>query len=181
MNHIYSSPEIEEACRRDINFMWLLGSARMPGHSTTTRFASLYFAPCAERIMDKVAEFLKNRRDIRRNGFHRRNKNRSMCKQIHICLKKSCHENMEKPAAFVGECGKCYGLKITYHGQVKMKHVRKLRRRLYALKKEQGIEFVHGTGKTKHPLQRSIETPEGHLAKLKEYTQKIHTCEDRNS
>jgi len=35
---------------------------------------------------------------------------------------------------------------------------------------------VHGTGKRKTPLQKSIETLEEALSKLKEYTQKIHIC-----
>ncbi len=94
---------------------------------------------------------------------------------------KNMEKLLEKLAAFVGECEERYGLKTTYHGRVKMKHVKKLYKKLYALKKEEGIEFVHGTGKKKRPLQKSIETLEGYLSRLKEYTQKIHTCGERNS
>lgn len=59
MNRIYSSREIEKACRRDINFMWLLEGVKVPDHSTIARFVSLHFAPCAGRIMAEVTEFLK--------------------------------------------------------------------------------------------------------------------------
>ena len=38
------------------------------------------------------------------------------------------------------------------------KHVKKLRKKLYELKKLEGIEFVHGCGKKKTTLQKSIET-----------------------
>lgn len=62
-----------------------------------------------------------------------------------------------------------------------MKHVKKLRKRMYAIKQEEQIEFVHGIGKRKTSLQRSIETLEGYLDKLKEYTQKIHICGERNN
>ena len=41
--------------------------------------------------------------------------------------------------------------------------------------------FVHGIGKRKSQIQKSIETLEGSMEKLKEYTQKIHLCGDRNS
>lgn len=62
-----------------------------------------------------------------------------------------------------------------------MKHVKRLRKKLYAIKQEEKIEFVHGCGKRKTKLQRSIEKLEEYLDKLKEYTQKIHICGERNS
>ena len=40
---------------------------------------------------------------------------------------------------------------------------------------------MHGIGKRKTPLQKSIEALEEALSKLKEYTQKIHICGERNS
>ena len=74
-----------------------------------------------------------------------------------------------------------YGLKIVYQNKVTVKHLKKLRKKLYRLKAEEGIEFVHGTGKRKSPLQKSMETLEHYLEKLKEYTQKLYVCGDRNS
>ena len=74
-----------------------------------------------------------------------------------------------------------YGLRIVYQNKVTVKHLKKLRKKLYRLKAEEGIEFVHGTGKRKSPLQKSIETLEQYLEKLKEYTQKLYVCGDRNS
>lgn len=57
-------------------------------------------------------------------------------------------------------CEELYGIRLFYHNQVKMKHVKKLRKKLYALKDAEGIEFVHGVGKRKSLLQKSIETLE---------------------
>ena len=37
---IYSSRKIESACKRDINFMWLLAGQKAPDHSTIARFRS---------------------------------------------------------------------------------------------------------------------------------------------
>ncbi|MFT5875864.1 MAG: transposase [Clostridium sp.] len=34
MNDIYSSRKIEKACKRDINFMWLLQGRKAPDHAT---------------------------------------------------------------------------------------------------------------------------------------------------
>lgn len=86
-----------------------------------------------------------------------------------------------KLAAFVESCEALYGIKAVYGGQVQMRHVKKLCKRLYAVKEAEGIEFVHGTGKRKSLVQKSIETLEGYLGKLKEYTKKLHVCGERNS
>ncbi|MCI6693078.1 MAG: transposase, partial [Clostridium sp.] len=58
MNGIYSSRDIEIACRRDINFMFLLEGASAPDHSTIARFRSLHFAPCSEKILGEMSNFL---------------------------------------------------------------------------------------------------------------------------
>ena len=53
MNGLYSSRDIETACRKDINFMFLLEGASPPDHSTFARFRSLHFAPCAKKLLSK--------------------------------------------------------------------------------------------------------------------------------
>ena len=86
-----------------------------------------------------------------------------------------------KIADLVAECEQLYGLKIVYGNTIKIKHLKKLRKKLYALKESEGITFVHGIGRRKTELQKSIETLEQYLSKLREYTQKIHKCDTRNS
>lgn len=44
MNGLYSSRDVETACRRDINFMFLLEGASPPDHSTFARFRSCSWA-----------------------------------------------------------------------------------------------------------------------------------------
>lgn len=61
-----------------------------------------------------------------------------------------------KIADLVQECEELYGIKLIYKNTVQMKHVKRLRKRLYAIKKSECIEFVHGCGKIKNPLQKSI-------------------------
>lgn len=102
MNRIYSSRDIETACHRDINFMYLLEGKPVPDHATIARFISLHT-------------------------------------------------------------------------------LKRMRKKLYRIKKDEDISFVHGKGKRKTPLQRSIETLESYIQKLKEYIKKIHLCGNRNS
>jgi hypothetical protein len=62
-----------------------------------------------------------------------------------------------------------------------LQHIKKLRGKLYALKKHEDIEFAHEIGKRKTHLQKSIEALEVYQQKLKEYMQKPHKCGNRNS
>ena len=72
-------------------------------------------------------------------------------------------------------------IRVVHDGKVSLHKMKKLRKKLYALKEEEGITFVHGSGKHKSQLQRSIELLEEYTEKLKEYTKKLYICGDRNS
>lgn len=186
MNHSYSSRDMETACRRDINFMYLLENSPAPDHSTFARFRSLHFVPCAERIMAEMSNFLYDIGEISGDAiFIDGTKIEACANKYTFVWKKAVAKNQAKLliklAECVSECEELYGIKLIYQNQVKMKHVKKLRKKLYSLKREENIEFVHGCGKRKSTLQRSIEKLEEYLNKLKEYTQKIHVCGERNS
>ena len=58
MNGIFSSRSIELSCKRDINFMFLLEGAPVPGHATFARFLSIHFAPCSKRILAEMSNAL---------------------------------------------------------------------------------------------------------------------------
>lgn len=186
MNGDFSSRSMELSCRRDINFMFLLEGCSAPDHSTFARFRSLHFAPCAKDILAQTTEFLLDSGEISGESvFIDGTKIESCANKYTFVWKKAVTKNLEKLliklAAFVKECEELYAIKVVYTNQVKMKHLKKLRKKLYSLKESEGIVFVHGTGRRKNPLQKSIETLEGYLDKLKEYTQKIHICGSRNS
>ena len=48
--NIYSSRKIKTACRRDINFMWLLAGQKAPDHSTIARFRTDFLADACEDL-----------------------------------------------------------------------------------------------------------------------------------
>ena len=186
MNRIYSSRDIESACRRDINFMFLLDGAPAPDHSTIARFISLHLSQCSRQIMSEVGTILLDLGEISgENIFIDGTKIESVANKYSFVWKKAVSKNMirlgEKISAFCAECEELYGMKVVYEEQITQQTLKRLRKTLYKLKKEEGIEFVHGIGKRKHTLQRSIETLEGYIAKIKEYKEKIRTCGKRNS
>ncbi len=92
-----------------------------------------------------------------------------------------CNTELALELGSVAECEQLYDLKIVYGDTVKMKHVKKLRKKLYALKQAENVVFVHGIRKRKTPLQKSIETLEDYLSRLKKYNHQIHICGGRNS
>lgn len=186
MNKLYSSRDIENACRRDINFMFLLEDATAPDHATFARFRSLHFAPCAEKILAEMSNFLYDIGEISGETiFIDGTKIEAYANKYTFVWKKAVTKNMAKLlikiADLVKDCETLYDIKVVYKNVVQMRHVKKLRKKLYALKKSEDIEFVHGCGKRKNPLQRSIETLEEYVEKLKEYTKKVYTCGSRNS
>lgn len=60
MNGDYSSRSMELNCKRDINFMYLLEGKPVPDHATFAQFCSIYFAPCAKRILAELSNLLYN-------------------------------------------------------------------------------------------------------------------------
>jgi transposase len=186
MNHSYSSRAMQTSCRRDINFMYLLENSPAPDHSTFARFRSLHFAPCAERIMAEMSNFLYDIGEISGKAIFVDGTKIEACANKYTfvwkkAVTKSQAKLLIKLAEFVSECEELYGIKLVYQNEVKIKHVKRLRKKLYALKYEENIEFVYGCGKRKTSLQRSIEKLDEYLNKLKEYTHKIHICGERNS
>ena len=186
MNGDYSSRSMELNCKRDINFMFLLEGAPVPDHATFARFRSIHFAPCAKRILAEMSNALFDLGEISgETVFIDGTKIEAAVNKYTFVWKKAVTKNQTKLliklAGFVAQCEQLYGLKIVYGDTVKMKHVKKLRKKLYALRQSENVVFVHGIGKRKTPLQKSIETLEDYLCRLKKYNQQIHICGGRNS
>lgn len=185
MNGDYSSRSMELNCKRDINFMFLLEGHSAPDHATLARFRSIHFAPCSKRILAEVSNILFDLGEISGETiFIDGTKIEANANKYTFVWKKAVTKNQAKLliklADFVAECEQLYDIKIVYGNVIKIKHLKRLRKKLYALKNAGNITFVHGIGKRKTPLQKSIEALEEALSKLKEYTQKIHIVRYRS-
>ena len=56
--NVYSSRKIETACRRDINFRWLLAGQKAPDHSTIARFRTGFLADACEDLFYQMVNNL---------------------------------------------------------------------------------------------------------------------------
>ena len=115
MNGLYSSRDIETACRRDINFMFLLEGASPPDHSTFARFRGLHFAPCAKRLLSEVTKFLYKIGEISGNSiFIDGTKIEACANKYTFVWKKAVTKNLSKLlikiADLVKECEELYGI-----------------------------------------------------------------------
>ena len=186
MNRIYSSRDIETACRRDINFMYLLEGKPVPDHATIARFISLHFSQCSKKTLAEVSGILLKLGEISGQSiFIDGTKLESVANKYTFIWKravtKNCQRLFSKISDLVDECESLYGIRIAYQKQISLHTLKRMRKKLYQIKKKENISFVHGKGKRKTRLQRSIETLESYTEKLKEYTKKIYLCGDRNS
>ena len=186
MNHIYSSRDIETACRRDVNFMYLLEGKPAPDHATIARFISLHLSQCSKETMAEVTGILYELGEISgKSIFIDGTKIESVANKYTFVWRKAVTKSMaklfDKISELVSECETLYGLKIVYRNEISLHTLKRMRKKLYKIKNEEQIEFVHGIGKRKTALQKSIETLETYIEKLKEYTKKIHVCGERNS
>lgn len=186
MNGDYSSRSMELNCKRDINFKYLLEGKPVPDHATFARFRGIHFAPCAKRILAEMSNLFYELGEVSGETIFIDGTKIEACSNKYTFVwKKAVTKNQEKLlikiAALIAECEQLYGIQIVHGDTVKMKHVKRLRKKLYALKQEENIKFVHGIGKRKSPLQKSIETLEEYLERLKGYTKKLHICGKRNS
>ena len=186
MNRLYSSRDIEKACRQNINYMYLLEGKPAPDHATIARFHSLHFSQCSKKIMAETTWLLRRLGEVgSETVFIDGTKIEANANRYTFVWKKAVTKNlakmMEKVTSFVAECEAMYGLQVVYHDKISLRTLKRLRKALYRIKTEEGIVFVHGSGKRRSPLQRSIEQLEEYADRLKGYIQKLHTCGERNS
>ena len=64
MRGIFSSRGIEEACRTDIRFMWLLQYRKAPDHTTISRFLENNMCRCAEDLFYQLVQKLADMGEI---------------------------------------------------------------------------------------------------------------------
>ncbi len=73
------------------------------------------------------------------------------------------------------------GIRFNVPAEMEIGQLKKLREKLYAKMEKIGVVMVHGKGQRKTQLQKVLEQVEAWLDKLKQYTNALDICGDRNS
>ena len=187
MEHgISSLRDIEKLCRNDIRYIYLLDDMKAPSFATFGNFIRNELTSSIEQIFNDINEYIFAVEQVDlEHTYIDGTKIEANANKYTFVWKKAITKNQAKLliklADFVAECEKLYDIKVVYRDCVKMKHVKKLRKKLYELKQKENVVFVYGIGKRKTPLQKSIETLEDYLSRLKTYNQALHIGVERNS
>ena len=187
MRKIISTRKIEQACKENICFMYLLEGRKAPDHNTISRFRTKILSKGAGQellkqliqmlievgLIDLKAVFIDGTK-IEANA----NKYSFVWKKAQV--KKMTKLNERIKAELPELLGKA-GIRFHVRETIQLRHLKKLMKQLKAKVKETGIKFIYGKGNHKSFLQRLVERVEDWISKYKQYIADIHICGDRNS
>lgn len=190
MNKIYSTRKIEEACKRDINFMWLIQGHNAPDHNTIARFRTGRLSECIEDLFNQLVVRLSEIEEIKyENIFIDGTKIEANANKYSFVWKKAVNKNevklQEKVKQLIekinAEYKTEYELKESCDIQGLEITLKSILSYLNKIKEKENIEFVNGKGKRKTNLQRLIESTEEFLERQMKYSEYNKIFDGRNS
>jgi transposase len=186
MNNIYSSRNIEKACRRDINFMWLLGGNPTPDHSTIARFRKDYLVDAIDGLFYQMVIYLHQIGEVAfENLFIDGTKIEASANRYTFVWKKAVSKNESKMFTKIQGC--LEKINETYHTNFSVnkdslcRDLAGIVMYLEEKQKEENIEFVYGIGKRKTELQRYTEQIKEFSLRQAEYDKHNALFNGRNS
>ena len=155
MNGIYSSRDIEKACRNDIRFMWILQNYPAPDHSTISRFQNERLTGVIENLFYQLIKKLSELGEIEfENLFVDGTKIEANANRYTFVWAKAVTKQLAKLevriAKEIPEVALRYELPVDTSLEDCLSHLLKLANLI-------NLSFVSGKGKHKHQLQRDIE------------------------
>ena len=186
MRLMYSSREIERACRENICFMYLLENNPAPDHNTIARFRAERLQGVERELLEQFVRLLVEWGFVSlATVFIDGTKIEANANRYSFVWKKSVEKKVIKLRGQIGKevpgMVESLGVKWYVPEDPQIHHLKKLRKKLYAKAEAEQLEWVTGKGHRKFPLQKAIETVNMWLEKWKKYTQDLHICGDRNS
>lgn len=187
MNNIYTSRLIEKACRRDLNFMWLLQGQKAPDHNTIARFRTGSLANVVNGLLNQIVIKLSDLGEIKfDNIFVDGTKIEANANKYSFVWKKAISKNelklKESLKSFVHSINNEFELNFVLTDEVDIiTLLKEISAALIQLKSEQNIDFVHGIGKRKSSLQKAYEKTEDFLLRQTKYNGYNETFNGRNS
>ena len=178
MTGCYSARSIEEACKTNINFMWLLNEAEAPSRSTIDRFRR---GRIKEALDDLFSQFLKKLRDMGeiecKNLFVDGTKIEANANRYSFVWRKTVEKNSAeleiKIEKLISDLNERYARDFS--------DIYEAFDFLLKQKEKYNVEFVSGKGKRKTQLQRDFEAVKESKEKLEKYTEYNSLFKNRNS
>ena len=182
-----SSRALEACCRENLHFIYLLEGQRAPDHNTINRFRkNILTQEAGQDILHQLVVLLHEKGLLSLEAaFIDGTKIEANANKYSFVWKKATAKKTDKllkkihdelPAKLKEE-----GIRFYVPEKIAVRQLKKLRKRIHVRLEADGIAFVSGKGKRKTPLQRLSEWVDQCLVKLKQYTNDIHICGNRNS
>lgn len=166
--NIYSSRRIETACRRDINFMWLLAGGKAPDHSTIARFRTGFLADACEDLFYQMVRRLAAMDELSKETvFIDGTKLEACANKYTFVWKRTVGKWEEKMSAKMEDAVQMLNREYMQSFRLLKEDRGSGLQRIvdyledYCLR--QGVVFVHGRGKRKSVHQRYLELFKGFL------------------
>lgn len=182
-----SSRALEACCRENLHFIYLLEGQRAPDHNTINRFRkNILTQEAGQDILRQLVVLLHERGLLSfEAAFIDGTKIEANANKYSFVWKKATAKKADKLLKRIHEelptKLKEVGIRFHVPEKIAVRQLKKLRKRIHVRIEADGIAFVSGKGKRKTPLQRLSEWVDQCLAKLKQYTNDIHICGNRNS
>ena len=187
MRKIISTRKIEQACKENICFMYLLEGQKAPDHNTISRFRSkILVGEAGQELLRQLTEMLAEAGLIDLKAvFIDGTKIEANANKYSFVWRKGQVKKLaklnERIRAELPELLKKAGIRFHIGETVQLRQLKKLKKRLKAKCRERDVSFVYGKGNHKDILQKLTEKTEDWIAKYKQYIADIHICGDRNS
>jgi len=181
MSERYSLRKLEEACKRDICFMYVLGGKQAPDHSRLGSFIKERLqGHVAEGLFYQLVKELEARGEVEfKNLFVDGTKIEANANRYSFVWAKAVSKYdaklEEKLSELLERIIVEYGLPCSHTMAEEYQSA------LLAEKERQGIVFVHGRGKRKTQLQRDIEQLEAYMSRKAKYEDYNAAFKGRNS
>lgn len=173
MSGLNSTREIEQACRQNVNFMWLLRGAPVPDHNSINRFIRKRFSKAAIDIHTQIVEKLIKLKEVDLKQIYiDGTKIEANANKYTFVWKKAVNKFEQRLIQKIEAL--LIGLNTEYLMHEKMEEdlvsqLDRILRRLQKIARRRKIEFVYGRGRRKSQIQRDIEKVREYLEKIKRY------------
>lgn len=186
MNGIYTSHKIEQSCRRDINFLWLLAGCKAPDHATVARFRQKYLATAIDDLFYQMVNGLYEMGETQfENIFIDGTKIEANANRYTFVWKSAVSKNelkmFEKIKQLISEINLNEIQDFTVSARSLTTDISRILVFLNEKKISEKIEFVHGIGKRKTQLQRWMEQLEEFKTRQERYNESNQLFQGRNS
>ena len=155
MRRLYSSRQIEEACKTDIRFMWILGMEAAPDHSTIARFQNEKLVPVMEDLFYQLVNQLIDMNEVSyTNVFVDGTKIEAISNKYSFVWAKAVEKNLKKLEAKMEVQTRQTAVRYCLSEKLAFEELLGALMQLASL---QNISFVYGKVKRKTQLQRDID------------------------